>query len=222
MGCSFERNVREGSLTISQKNFASALVERFGITAECDNPSSTSVELLPRSEDEAQTTEPYREAVGSLMWLANTTRPDLAQAVGAVARYAHDPSEAHWKAVKRILAIVKWTLDFGLTFKRGSGSYLSAYADSSYAPRETNRKSISGRIVTYGMTAIAWFSRMQKCVSLSSTESEYISLSDTIRETLFARGVLNFIQPGSIVQPIKVWEDNAGPIQLAAKSPQFR
>ena len=200
MGCSFERDTDEGTLTISQMNFASALVERFGITTECDTPSSPSVELLPRSEDEPQTTEPYREAVGSLMWLANTTRPDLAQAVGAVARHSHDPSDTHWKAVKRVLAYLKMTVSLGLVYRRGSGKHLSAFADSSYAPRETNRRSVSGGIVMYGKTAIAWFSRTQKCVTLSSTESEYVSLSDTIRETLFARGVLNFIQPKSVSQ----------------------
>ena len=215
MGCSFERDAREGTLKISQKNFASALVERFGITKESDTPASPSVELLPRSENEPQTTEPYREAVGSLMWLANTTRPDLAQAVGAVARHSHDPSDTHWKAVRRVLEYVKMTVGFGLTFVRGSGKHLSAFADSSYAPRGTDCRSISGGVVMYGKTAIAWFSRTQKCVTLSSTESEYVSLSDTVRETLFARGVLNFIQPNSADQPIKIWEDNAGAIQLA-------
>ena len=215
MGCSFVRDMQEGSLSISQKNFATAVVERFGVTTEFDTPSSTSVELLPRSEDEARTTEPYREAVGSLMWLANTTRPDLSQAVGAVARHSHDPSDAHWKAVKRILAYVKLTVDLGLIFWRGSGKQLSALTNLSYASHETTRRSISGGIVMYGKTAITWFSRTQKCVTLSSTESEYVGLSDTIRETLFARAVLNFIQPSSVIRPIKVWEDNAGAIQLA-------
>ena len=67
----------------------------------------------------------------------------------------------------------------------------------------------------YGKTAIAWFSRTQKCVTLLSTESEYVGLSDTIREALFARAVLNFIQPSSAAQTIKVWEGDAGAIQLA-------
>ena len=129
------RDTQKGSLKISQKNFASALVERFGVTKECDTPSSTPVELLPRSEDEARTTEPYREAVGSLMWLANTTRPDFAQAVSAVAGHSHDPSDTHWKVVESILAYVKMTVDVGLIFWRGSGRQLSAFADSSRMSR---------------------------------------------------------------------------------------
>ena len=215
MGCSFERNGLNGTLKITQETFASSLVEKFGISKESSIPASPSVELLPRGEDEPQTTEPYREAVGSLMWLANTTRPDLSQAVRAVARHSHDPGISHWKAVVKILSYVASTTDLGLTYRRGSGKRLSVYVDASFAPRDNERKSVSGGAVLYGKAVVSWFSRSQRCVALSSTESEYIAASEGIREALFLRGVIAFIQPNVPEEPILVFEDNEGAIKLA-------
>ena len=64
---------------------------------------------------------PFRELVGCLMWLANQTPPDIANAVGAVARYANQPREVHWGTAIGILEYVFSTSDFGITFQKGSG-----------------------------------------------------------------------------------------------------
>ena len=195
MGCKFERDGRDGTLKISQSSFAASLVKKFDVTSTSDVPASPSVELMPRAADESATTEPYREAVGSMMWLANTTRPDIADAVRSVARHCHDPGVSHWKAVRNILSYIAGTVDLGLVYKRGSSNFLTVYADSSYAPKATDRRSVSGGLVMFCGAAIAWLSRTQRIVSLSSTEAEYIAVSDVLRETIFLRGDFEFIRP---------------------------
>jgi poly(3-hydroxybutyrate) depolymerase len=60
---------------------------------------------------------PYASAVGSLMYAMICTRPDIAQAVGAVSRFMADPGKEHWDAVKRILRYIKGTLDVSLCFR---------------------------------------------------------------------------------------------------------
>ena len=62
----------------------------------------------------------FREIVGSLMWIANQTRPDIANAVRAVARFSHDPKPIHYKAAQKILEYLNATSDLGLTFRRDS------------------------------------------------------------------------------------------------------
>ena len=63
---------------------------------------------------------PYREAVGCVMWLSTMTRPDISNAVRAVARYSHNPTGRHWKAVMKIMAYLHGTRGLGLTFVRGA------------------------------------------------------------------------------------------------------
>ena len=54
--------------------------------------------------------------VGSLLYAAIVTRPDVAQAVGVVSKFCSKPTEAHVTAVKRILRYLKGTLNLAIKF----------------------------------------------------------------------------------------------------------
>ena len=213
-GCAFNRDRKRGTLQITQTAFVETLLRRFPVEGVRDTPSS-SLDLDARREDEPTGNWPYRQVVGSLMWLANMTRPDIANAVRAVARHAHNPSERHWRAVQRILMYLKSHKDWGITFQRGSQTGMCAYADSDYAKREDDRKSISGGAVMFCGAAVSWFSRTQKCVTLSTTEAEYIALGECTRELVYLRGVLEFMQPGISLGTVPIYEDNMGAVNLA-------
>ena len=214
MGCSFDRDRTAGTLKISQPAFVDSLVEKFDVSTLSSIPACPTVELRPKGEDEVELKQPFREVVGSLMWLANMTRPDITDAVRAVARFTNEPGNQHWKAARKILAYVAGTRDVGLIYRQGSGSRLSAYADSSFANKADDRKSVSGGAVLYGGAAVMWLSRTQRCVTLSSTEAEYVAIGECVKEVLFLRGVLKFIQPSAEVTGIPVYEDNQGAIKL--------
>ena len=77
------------------------------------------------------------------MWLANQTHSDIANAVRAVARHTNSPSEIHWKKAVSNLEYVFFTSYFGITFQRGSGLELVAYADADYASKTTDKRSVS-------------------------------------------------------------------------------
>ena len=64
------------------------------------------------------------------------------------------------------------TSDFGITFQRGSGLELVAFADADYASKATDRRSVSGGAIMCAGPCVCWFSRTQKCVTLSTTEAE--------------------------------------------------
>ena len=65
------------------------------------------------------------------------TRSDITNAVRAVARYAHEPTERLWQAIKNILSYLNGTRSLGITYVRGSGLSLNVYADADYASKET-------------------------------------------------------------------------------------
>ena len=101
-------------MKISQRSIAASLVKNLEVTSTSNVPAPPSVELVPRAANESATTEPYLEVVGSLMWLANTTRPDIADAVRSVARNYRDPGISHWKAARKILSYIARTVGLGL------------------------------------------------------------------------------------------------------------
>ena len=63
------------------------------------------------------------------------------------------------------------------------------FADANYAEKATDRRSVSGGVVLCGGAAVSWFSRTQKCVTLSTTEAEYVAMGDAVEEAIFMRHV---------------------------------
>ncbi|CAB1113952.1 unnamed protein product [Ectocarpus sp. CCAP 1310/34] len=149
--------------------------------------------------------------LGELRW------PDIANAVRAVARYCASPKLVHWTAAMDILGYARRTSHFGISFQRGTveGFSLQGYADADFASKAADRRSVSGGIVTCGGGAVSWFSRTQKCVTLSTTEAEYVALGDVVKEILFLRQIWRFMLPQVGMPCIPVFEDNQGAIQLA-------
>ena len=215
--CFYERDLERGLLKISQQRFAEELAAEYGIEWGRSVPLSVSVKLDDFDVNEASPDVPFRELVGSLMWLATQTRPDIANAVRAVARYCASPKMVHWNAARGILGYVKRTSWMGLTFERGvvTGMSMQVFADADYASRETGRKSVSGGLVMCGGGCVSWFSRTQRSVTLSTTEAEYVAMVEVMKEVMFLRHVWRFMLPDMGMPCIQVFEDNQGAIQLA-------
>eukprot|EP00877_Chromochloris_zofingiensis_P010109 jgi/Chrzof1/5351/UNPLg00816.t1 len=80
-------------------------------------PLSPSIKLAKDEGDPLDKEHyPYSQLVGSLMYLAITSRPDLAFSVGALARYMSCPTTVHWQAAKGVLRYLGGTVDYGITF----------------------------------------------------------------------------------------------------------
>ena len=127
---------------------------------------------------------PISAIVGSLMWMANQTRPRVGNAVPAITRFSHDPIPIHYKATQKILECLTAKSDSALPLKRGGGSGsiqggfgLGAYIDADYAHRPEDRLSVCGVVICRGSTLVPWFSRTQRCVTLLTTCLLYTSPS---------------------------------------------
>ena len=130
--------------------------------------------------------------------MAISTRPDISNAVRSVSRYCSTPKAIRWKAALGILAYINGTSNFGITYQRATLASISleVFADADYASKATDRRSVSGGAVMCGGACVCWFSRTQKCVTLSTSEAEYVALGDAVKELLFLRQVWRFMLPG--------------------------
>ena len=142
-------------LTLSLKAFTDKIVEKFGIVSNQAIPAVVGLRLEEFENDEPEGGWPFREVVGSLMWLANETRPDISNAVRAVARYADAPKYVHWGARLSVLKYLRTTSDLGVTYQRGSGLDLEVVADADDASEATDRRSVSSDAVMSGDAAVS-------------------------------------------------------------------
>ena len=130
---------------------------------------------------------PYENAVGSIMYSMIGSRPDLAYPVGMISRFMSKPLMPHWQAVKWVLRYVQGSLDTRLQFK-GKGEFaVTGYCDSDYSADLDKRRSITGYTFTVGGNVVSWKSGLQPVVALSTTEAEYIALTEVAKEAMVER-----------------------------------
>lgn len=140
-------------------------------------------------KEEILTNIPYRELVGSLMYLATISRPDIVNATGFLSRYMHCPTSTLWSAGKRVLKYLKQTKEKGLVYKKEDSNCLQAFSDSDWAGDRVDRKSVSGVSIFHRGNLVSWSSKKQATVALSTAESEYVAAALTVSETVLIIGV---------------------------------
>ena len=216
-GCFYERDMEAGRIKISQQTYVEELGQQYGVEGGGSVPLSPSCKLWEFDPDEPNVAFPFRELIGALLWVARLSRPDILNAVRAVARYCSTPKMVHWKAAVGILRYAVGTSSYGISFQRGTaaGFALVAFCDADYASKATDRRSVSGGIVMCAGGVIIWYSKTQRCVTLSTTEAEYVALADIVKELLFIRQVWGFMLPEAGTPCIPVYEDNEGAINIA-------
>jgi hypothetical protein len=162
---------------------------------------------------------PYISVVGSLIYLALTTRQDIAYAAGALARFNSNPGLAHWQAAKHVLHYLKGTVDHRLTYRLSSSPEpFITYSNADDGGNPDNGRSTGGYMVKIGTGAVSWSSKLQTLVALSTTEAEHISAVEAEKEILwmceFMRELGYNISGSSLL-----WMDNQSAIAMS-KNPE--
>src|SRR6266481_9132046 len=164
--------------------------------AEANLVSTPLPKNIKLDDIQAQTEDPsmpYAKAIGSLMYVAIQTRPDIAFAVQHLSQYTSHPAQEHWATVKRVLQYLKGTRDEGIVYKRAKSTpRLEVYSDTDFANR-VDTKSISGYACVMDGACITWSSKKQGTVSLSMTEAKYIALTHAAKQMTWIRRLLNEI-----------------------------
>jgi hypothetical protein len=159
----------------------------------------------------AEERKTYRSIIGSLIYIANTVRLDIAYAVSLLSRYLDSPRKCHLNAGKRVLQYLVKSNDRGLHFtdkqknsfatvdyrlvdtnkkaiihdyEKSEKYVIKTVSDASYA-NEEERRSQHGYVTYMNNNIIQWSSKKQDCVALSTAEAEYIGITEACKSSLF-------------------------------------
>ncbi|GAB2265823.1 hypothetical protein Dimus_037848 [Dionaea muscipula] len=137
---------------------------------------------------------PYLNVIGSIMYSMVSTRPDLSFSISLLSRYMSNPGIEHWHALKWLLRYLNSSVTVGLQFGKWTSSLdLAAYVDADFAGDRDSRKSTTSYMITLAGNCISWKSQLQPLVALSSTESEYVAITDVSKEAIWVQGLLKEI-----------------------------
>ncbi|CAA0816671.1 cysteine-rich RLK (RECEPTOR-like protein kinase) 8 [Striga hermonthica] len=200
LGMTITRDRNAGKLWLSQSDYIEKVLCRFKMdTAKpVGVPLGSQIKLSNKdspkddSEKERMRVTPYASAIGSLMYAM--------------------------EAIKWILRYLRGTKDRALVFGRGTIT-LSGFVDADFAGSDLDkRRSTTGYVFTYGGTAVSWISKLQKIVTLSTTEAEYVAVTEAAKELVWLQNFLNEL--GRPQEDVALYSDSQSAIHLA-KNPAF-
>ena len=206
----------EYGITMTQRRYITTTLEEFGLI-DCNSSPTPMLEGTKLKIDMEQPyvdAKLYQRMVGKLIYLTQS-RPDIAYSVSIVSRYMNRPQVPHMLAVKHIFRYLKGTKNLGLCYKQGDSDILTGYADADWAGDLQDRKSTTGYLFRLGETPITWNSKKQTTVALSSTEAEYMALTEGTKEAIWLRRLLQEIQVLQDTTPTMIFGDNQGSLKLA-------
>lgn len=202
-------------LYLDQHTYIQNLIEKFNMV-DC-NPVRTPLELgmkLQKSET-CDVELPYQNLIGSLMYLAVNTRPDITHAVSYLSQFNTCYNKTHWNCAKRILRYLKGTIDLCLKFdKSKNNTIVTGYVDADWG-NSSDRRSYTGFVFMIGSNAISWESRKQSSVATSTTEAEYVAMAHGAKEGIYLNNLLNELMPNSNNLPIVMFNDNQSAQMIA-------
>jgi Reverse transcriptase (RNA-dependent DNA polymerase) len=220
LGIEVRRNRERHTIHFSQRSYITSILRHFNL--EELKPTSTPMQpglLLYGSQTPKTTAEwaqmhdtPYREAIGSLMYAALGTRPDIAFAVHTLSRYSTKFGPAHWNTVKWVFSYLKGTKELWLTYGQTQAEMMG-YADADGSTTE-DRHAVTGYAFIINSGAVSWSAKCQSIISLSMTESEYVAAAHATKEALWLRSLIEQLFDEKL-SPTTLFSDNQSAIALA-------
>jgi len=131
----------------------------------------------------------YRSAIGNLLYIVICTRPYIQFSVNKASRESNDPTLEDWNNIVKIFRYLKGTLNYWINYSKELG--IEAYVDADFAGDTQIRRSTTGFLIKTGNSPTSLCSKLQHCVSISNTESEYYSLSECGKHCMWYLNVLN-------------------------------
>ncbi|GJR37376.1 retrovirus-related pol polyprotein from transposon TNT 1-94 [Tanacetum coccineum] len=213
LGMEIVRDWSRKILRVSQSGYVSKILNNFRI----DNGKSVKMPLgghfklslkdcpVKDCDIERMSKVPYANGVGSLMYLMMCTRSDIAYAVSVVSRYLANPGKNHWEAVANV----------GLVYGTNRGNHVdvTGFVNSDYAKDPDKGRSITGYAFLVHGCVVSWKAALQHVVALSTTEAEYMALTEAVKEAIWLRGLLEEL--GIELNTVAVNCDNQGAIHLS-------
>ena len=203
----FTKKIENDFNIIKQKQLMTPLAKGF------DDANNNTKQLSP--DDHSK----YRSIVGTLLFMANTVRYDIAFATSLLSRFLVSPTKHHLAGAYRVLQFVCQTKDFEISFNNNKHLpkftdfrlldktdnatiqdypsklqyQITSFSDSDFASDKSTRKSQNGFFTLLNGNIISWASKKQSLVALSTTEAEYIGFTEAIKSAVYLKNMLNEI-----------------------------
>ena len=207
---------------LTQEMYIDKLIDKFELTDALPvaTPSDVNVTLM-KNDGISKPVDKlfYQSLVGSFLYIALATRPDIQFAVSTVTKYNASPDQSHLTAAKRILRYLKLTKSFILWYGTELNDRLIGYCDADYARDVDDRHSTSGYVLVIANGAVSWYSGKQRGIATSTAQAEYQALSHATKEAVFLRQLFTELK-GTDYGPMTVCEDNQAALAIA-KNPVF-
>ena len=206
----FNININDNTIHLDQRSYITKIIKRFNMDQA--KTARTPIEVK-RSNfegiEERNESFPYRDAIGSLLYLARGTRPDIMLAVAKASQNVENPTTGDVIAVKRIIRYIKHTIHYKFRLQIQNNE-VQAYCDSDWGNSKDRRSTTGILILFYGIPLI-WYSKKQPCVTTSTAESEYVALAKCIQEL---KWLIQFTQELQVIVKVNIYEDNQACIQM--------
>lgn len=216
---------QDGSCTLTQDAYIDKLLATFKmeLANEADTPgvpgqilSKQDCPETPEAKAEMEG-KPYRQLVGSLMYGYCCTRPDIGSVLAKVASFCNNPGIPHWVSAKRILRYLKGTKSDSIQYTgrlaKGDKLQITAHCDSDWAQCPDDRKSTTGYVVQLAGGPIAWQCKKQPTHALSSTEAEFVAMTEAAKDVLWLQNFLTEL--GLPVETPTIFTDSQSAMEWA-------
>jgi hypothetical protein len=233
----------DGRMKLSQPHLIKQVLDDLWFNAKT-NPKPTPApggQVLQRELEAPSMAEDfhYRSVVGKVNFLEKSTRPDIAVATHQCARFSTDPKQSHADALRYIGRYLKGSDNEGIYLDPKKEQSFECWVDADFLGQYVKgapdmhldamtAKSRTGFVITYAGCPIVWGSKLQRESALSTTEAEYMAISEAFRSLLPLMDLLEEarrrgipVEPGPPVVRCKAFEDNSGALELA-RLPKMR
>lgn len=205
VGIRVRRDRPNRAIFLSQTSMIDNIIKTYGQTdanpvlTPLDHNIKLSHADCPAADDLAQIETmskiPYRQLIGALLYVALSTRPDIAYAVNFLCQFNANPGKNHWQGAIHIVRYLKRTRDWELRLGGTGPMELNGFTDSSYggtAGPLGSRRSTSGFGFSLGVESglVSWSSKRQDVTADSTSEAEYMACSHASKEALWLRNLL--------------------------------
>ena len=178
---------------LTQSHYIEKTLKKFGHYD--DRPVVTPFDpkvQLKKNKGQSVSQLQYTQVLGSLMYIMNCTRPDLAYSVSRLSRYSHNPGRDHWDALVRVLQYLKHTMAYGLHYTKYP-PVLEGFCDANWISNHNEGKSTTGYVFTLGGAIVSWKSSKQTVNTRSTMEAEFVALDKAAEEAEWLKSFLEGI-----------------------------
>jgi hypothetical protein len=180
----------ENGITLSQSHYVEKVLSRFDYIDSKPSPTPYDPSVMLRKNRKiAKDQLRYSQIIGSLMYLASATRPDISFAVSKLSRFMSNPGTDHWHALERVMRYLAGTMSYGIHYS-GHPAVLEGYSDSNWISDADELYATSGYVFTLGGGAISWRSCKQTILTRSTMEAELTALDTATVEAEWLRELL--------------------------------